>query len=181
MNRLSLKSTPRVGLCEGHSLYHYNPSVPCLALRREEEVDSEENSLGRHLFSCLPAKSLQSCPTLCNPMDGSPPGFSVHGILQARILEWAAMGVVPAKGLNPCLLCVSVSPALAGRFFTTSTTGKSLFSPPLNKYFKCLSLFFSLELGTNDCLLPGNCQVSESVESLTILGQGQRIMSLLVP
>ena len=40
---------------------------------------------------CLHAKSLQLCPTLCNPMDCSPPGFSVHGILQARILEWVAM------------------------------------------------------------------------------------------
>ena len=35
--------------------------------------------------------SLQSCPTLCDPMDCSPPGSSVHGILQARILEWVAM------------------------------------------------------------------------------------------
>ena len=34
------------------------------------------------------AKSLQSCPTLCNPMDSSPPGSSVHWILQARTLEW---------------------------------------------------------------------------------------------
>ena len=33
----------------------------------------------------------QSCPTLCDPMDRSPPGFSVHGILQARILEWVAI------------------------------------------------------------------------------------------
>ena len=33
----------------------------------------------------------QSCPTLCNPMDCSPPGSSVHGILQARILEWVAI------------------------------------------------------------------------------------------
>ena len=37
------------------------------------------------------AKSLQSCLTLCNPIDGSPPGSSVLGILQARILEWAAI------------------------------------------------------------------------------------------
>ena len=36
-------------------------------------------------------KSLQSCPTLCDPMDYSPPDSSVHGILQARILEWVAM------------------------------------------------------------------------------------------
>ena len=37
------------------------------------------------------AKSLQSCPTLCYPMDSSPPGSSVHGILQARILECIAI------------------------------------------------------------------------------------------
>ena len=37
------------------------------------------------------AKSLQSCPTLCDPTDHSPPGSSVHGILRARILEWVAM------------------------------------------------------------------------------------------
>ena len=36
------------------------------------------------------AKSLQSCPTLCDPIDGSPPGFPVPGILQARTLEWVA-------------------------------------------------------------------------------------------
>ena len=40
---------------------------------------------------CMPNQSLQSCPTLCNPMDPSPPGSSVHGILQARILEWFTM------------------------------------------------------------------------------------------
>ena len=37
------------------------------------------------------AKSLQSCPILCDPKDGSPPGSSVHGILQARTLEWVAI------------------------------------------------------------------------------------------
>ena len=37
------------------------------------------------------AKSLQSCPTLCNPVDGSPPGSPVPGILQARTLEWVAI------------------------------------------------------------------------------------------
>jgi len=45
------------------------------------------------LFSCsaAAAKSLQSCPTLCDPIDGSPPGFPIPGILQARTLEWAAI------------------------------------------------------------------------------------------
>ena len=40
---------------------------------------------------CMHAKSLQSCPTLCNPMDRSPSGSSVPGIFQARILEWVAV------------------------------------------------------------------------------------------
>ena len=37
------------------------------------------------------AKSLQSCPTLCDPIDGSPPGSYIHGIFQARVLEWGAI------------------------------------------------------------------------------------------
>ena len=40
---------------------------------------------------CVPAKKLQSCLTLCDLTDGSPPGSSVHGVLQARILEWVAV------------------------------------------------------------------------------------------
>ena len=47
-----------------------------------------------HLFFLLlnsHAKSFHSCLTLCNPIDCSPPGFSVHGSLQARILEWVVM------------------------------------------------------------------------------------------
>ena len=41
------------------------------------------------LYAAATAKSLQSCPTLCDPIDGSPPGSPVPGILQARTLEWA--------------------------------------------------------------------------------------------
>ena len=44
-----------------------------------------------HLEKAEDAKSLQSCPTLCDPIDGSPPGFRVPGILQARTLEWVAI------------------------------------------------------------------------------------------
>ena len=43
------------------------------------------------LFCAATAKSLQSCPTLCDPIDGSPLGSYVPGILQARILEWVAI------------------------------------------------------------------------------------------
>ena len=54
------------------------------------------------------AKLLQSCLTLCDPMDYIPPGPSVHGILQARILEWVVLfqQIFPTQGLNPCLLCL---------------------------------------------------------------------------
>ena len=56
------------------------------------------------------AKSLPSCPTLCDPVDCSPPGSSVHRILQARILEWVAVassgGVFPTQGWKLRLLCL---------------------------------------------------------------------------
>ena len=42
------------------------------------------------------AKSLQSCLTLCDPIDGSPPGSSAHGIFQARVLEWVPLSRVPS-------------------------------------------------------------------------------------
>ena len=43
------------------------------------------------IYPAAAAKSLKSCPTLCNPIDGSPPGSPVPGILQARTLEWVAI------------------------------------------------------------------------------------------
>ena len=43
------------------------------------------------LMICVAAKLLQSCPTLCDPLDGSPPGSTVPGIVQARMLEWVAI------------------------------------------------------------------------------------------
>ena len=65
-----------------------------LELKEQPKIQGQDV----HLFSnsesqgaCVCAKSLQSCLTLCDAMDSSPPGSSVHGILQARILQWAAM------------------------------------------------------------------------------------------
>ena len=67
--------------------YHLHPSF-CLCLLVS----------GRKLSNAFPptmpvaaAKSLQSCPTLCDPIDGSPPGSPIPGILQARTLEWVAI------------------------------------------------------------------------------------------
>ena len=84
--------------------------IDYLSVFRKEDKDMsplEENSLNestyeaitislhinrpKNIFAAAAAKSLQSCPTLCDPIDGSPPGFPVPGILQARTLEWVAI------------------------------------------------------------------------------------------
>ena len=44
-----------------------------------------------YIYAATAAKSLQSCPTLCDPIDESPPGSPIPGILQARTLEWVAI------------------------------------------------------------------------------------------
>ena len=83
----------------------------------------------RKLLSCMHAKSPQSCPTLCNPVDCSPPGSSVHGIFQDPwngILDWVAIsysGDLPNPGIEPAFL---TSPALASKFFTASATWEAL-------------------------------------------------------
>ena len=46
-----------------------------------------------HAAAAAAAASLQSCVTLCDPIDGSPPGSSVHGIFQARVVEWGATAI----------------------------------------------------------------------------------------
>ena len=63
----------------------------------------------------------QPCPTLCDPMDCSPPGSSIRGILQARILEWVA--ILFSRGSSPPRDGTHVSgvSCMAGRFFTTGT------------------------------------------------------------
>ena len=65
----------------------------------------------------------QSCPTLCDPIDCSPPGSFDLGFYQTRILEWFAISIsfsgdLPNPGLKP------VSPALPGKFFTTEVPEK---------------------------------------------------------
>ena len=77
-----------------------------------------------YLHLCVHTKSHQSCSALCDPMDCSLPNSSVHGILQARILEWLPFpspGYLPNPGIAPLS---PACPALAGKFFNTSTTGK---------------------------------------------------------
>ena len=76
-----------------------------------------------YMHTCvLHAELLQSCLILCDPVDYSSLGSSVHGILQTRILEWADISCstgLPDPGIKPVSL---KSPALAGGLFRTSTS-----------------------------------------------------------
>ena len=82
----------------------------------------------QHTIQSLCAQSLQLCPTLCDPINCSPPGSSVHGILQARILEWVAIPFSrdlpdPETELkSPVPLCRRLH--LAGGFFTSEPLGQ---------------------------------------------------------
>ena len=105
------------------------------------EVGSERGGTRRGVygsklsaFIIVPCtQSLQLCPTLCDPMDCSPPlshGSSVHGILQVRILEWVAMSSsrdLPDPGIKPVS---PASPALQVDFLPTEPPGKPYNSSP---------------------------------------------------
>ena len=78
-SRVRLCATPWTAACQaplsmGFSRQGYSCGLPCT-----------------HSLLLTAAKSRQWCPTLCDPIDGSPPGSPVPGILQARILEWVAI------------------------------------------------------------------------------------------
>ena len=78
--------------CNSKNLFGYSGPVSSGALT--QFLPLSPSPFQSPLSSCSPcmrAKSLQSCPTLFDPMDCSPPGSSAHGILQAKILEWVAM------------------------------------------------------------------------------------------
>ena len=103
---------------------------------------------------CMPAK-LQSCPTGWDPMDCSPPGSSVHGILQARILEWVAMPssrrslpkcVVPSERGTSVSSCLYRTLVLKSTFFS----GALIFSCCCSATQSCLT-----HCNPMDCSTPG--------------------------
>ena len=67
---------------------------------------------------CMCAKSIHLCPTLCDPMECSPPGSSVRGILQARILKWVAMSSSRGSSQPRDWNFISCGPCITGGFFT---------------------------------------------------------------
>ena len=84
--------------------------------------------------SAVAAKSLQSCPTLCDPRDGSPPGSTIHGIFQARVLEWVAIAFS-----DPCM-----------------TTGKTIALTRWTFVGKVTSLLFNMLSRLVKAFLPGS-------------------------
>ena len=96
----------RTGFCYCCFIFFFSPNVDLFTC---------------HLISslCVCANLLQSCPTLCNPLDCSPPGSSVHGILQARILEWVTISVSRGSSWPRDRTQVSYVSCTAGRFFTS--------------------------------------------------------------
>ena len=79
MSELTLKCTPM------HAWIKKKSERDAVDFQGENSWSRQEQS------TAAAAKSLQSCPTLCNPIDGSPPGSPVPGILQAKILEQVAI------------------------------------------------------------------------------------------
>ena len=69
----------------------YMSTGKTIALTRQTFVGKVMSLLFNMLSAAAAAKSLQSCPTLCDPIDGRPPGSPIPGILQARTLEWVAI------------------------------------------------------------------------------------------
>ena len=94
-------------IISGFSAFDFSPALcldTCFVVEKSNLNPNSNLSRDKNCLYVLPtylvlvvhaaaaaAKSLQSCPTLCNPIDGSPPGSSVPGILQARTLEWVAI------------------------------------------------------------------------------------------
>ena len=72
-------------------------------------------------MKCMCAKSLQLFPILCDPMDGSSPGSSVHGILQARTLEWITIPSSRGSSWRRDQTRGSCDSCIAGRFFNTES------------------------------------------------------------
>ena len=94
----------------------YRMNLKCLLIARRKEAPTTGKKV-----KVLVA---QSCLILCDPIDCSPPGSSVHGILQARIqsrLPFPPPGDLSGPGIEPAS---PMSPALAGGFFTTVPPGK---------------------------------------------------------
>ena len=97
---------------------------------------------------CVCVLVAQACPTLCNPTDCNPPDSSVHGILQARILEWIA---IPFSGVSSQPRDWTRVSCIAGRFFTSwairGALSSTQFRSKSQNTDKCLPAWTSVLVG----------------------------------
>ena len=96
-------------------------NLPYIFLKKKKLTSKPEDTV--YVRCC--AQLLQSCPTLCDPQDRSPRGSFVHGIFQARILEWVAMPSSRGSSRTRDRTCVSCVSWTAGGFFTHWVTGNA--------------------------------------------------------
>ena len=109
----------------------------CLLLGKEAMTNLDSILKSRDIAAAAAAKSLQSCPTLCGPIDGSPPGSTVPGILQARTLEWVAISFSKAWKWKVKVKLLSRVRLLATPWTAAHQAPPSMgFSSPI--YFKTL-------------------------------------------
>ena len=99
----------------------------------------------------------QSCLTLCNTMDCSPPGSSVHGISQARIWEWIANSFSRGSSLTRDWTCISCAFCIAGWFFTHWATEKSIYASihthTHTHTYVYIYMYTYLDLMINNCIV----------------------------
>ena len=86
---LSNKKEQTVNICNNKNASKKSPKT--ILVRNRSGTQKRTDYPAPLLWSSAASKSLQSCPTLCDPIDGSPPGSPIPGILQARTLEWVAI------------------------------------------------------------------------------------------
>ena len=119
------KSKPRFHLRPKGSLCPPFPVLSCVKTLRSCWGDHRwwPQSLASRI-SQLPVIITQSCPTLCDPMHCSPPGSSVYGIVQSRILDWIAIPFSRGSSWPRDRTCISWASCMVGGFFTFWVTGE---------------------------------------------------------
>ena len=123
---------------------HFDCKYQKLDFRKKRKVNSQW--FKSCCQTCVHAQSLQSCPTLCYPMDCSPPGSSLHGISQGRIMKWVVM---PSSRRSTQDREQTYISCIAGRFFTTDHQGSPILDsathiPPRPPIASLLELWFKL-------------------------------------
>ena len=111
-----------------HYTYSFSLCCTCVPEMSSDGLLKKSNIIFITSSFAAAAKSLQSCPTLCDPMDCILPGFSIHGILQARTLEWVAISFS-----NACKWKVKVKSLSRVRLLATPWT--AAYQAPLSMGF----------------------------------------------